>query len=194
MINYSDSVYSTRELFVQLLVHPYVGLKTSEYKNLLGSLFNGDDGLKLGRPKYLSDQLWHKALLNSSQTNNNVFEAGSSASQAVKNNSVRDITNGLKIIKNNKYVETGGNNELEINDVIYCEELGRLRFDTKLVRNLTWLVNLQRIMRVIMVTHLSQINTPVVRGLKIANPMITEFDGNEKFEEGDYDGTNYDLV
>jgi hypothetical protein len=45
-----------------------------------------------------------------------------------------------------------------------------------------------------MVTHLSQINTPVVRGLKIANPKITEFDGNEKFEEGDYDGTNYDLV
>jgi hypothetical protein len=221
IINSNDDVSTPRELLVKLLVNPYAKLKRcQEYFGLTASLFNGNDNLKLGRPRYLSDQLWHKALLTSSaqialNDNTKTLEMGPSAYEAQRqslrwyyntrgpkiyenNNGMGApvATNGLKIYKNGEWtiVKSGKSDIMKSGDVLYCAELGKLRFDTKLVRNLTWLVNLQRIMRVIMVTHLSQINTPVVRGLKIANPKITEFDGNEKFEEGDYDGTNYDLV
>jgi hypothetical protein len=112
-------------------------------------------------------------------------------------------TPGLKIIKSNEYKENtwsavndnaGNNNNMAVGDVLYCAELGKMRFDTKLVRNLTWMVNLQRIMRVIMVNHLSHLNTPVIRGLKIANPKVTEFEANEKFEESDFNGEDYAAI
>jgi hypothetical protein len=235
MIKASDKISNTRELMVKLLTNPYSVLTGFEYFGKVSSLFNGDDNLRLGRPRYLSDQLWHKALITSSADNvsgqefkgrfNNVgaLEIGPAgyenarkqfainyddnadptisdyhSSDGFNANRFPIATRGLKIYKDKNWRVVNMNNRNDNNmhpaDVIYCAELGKLRFDTKLVRNLTWLVNLQRIMRVIMVTHLSQINTPVVRGLKIANPKITEFEGNDKFEEGDYDGTNYDLV
>ena len=237
MIKATNAATSTRELMVKLLTNPYAKITGNEYFDKVSSLFNGNDNLRLGRPRYLSDQLWHKVLITSSadfvddQESSEGFydvgtlESGPSGYESMRkgrtvnyneisgkyNPKINDImmtvynanelpvaTSGLKIYKNGKWTVVNTNRVHNANmhpaDVLYCAELGKLRFDTKLVRNLTWLVNLQRIMRVIMVTHLSQINTPVVRGLKIANPKITEFDGNEKFEEGDYDGTNYDLV
>lgn len=102
---------------------------------------------------------------------------------------------GLKYRKDNRWsvVNPGGKN-MDVGNVVYCAELGRLRFDTKLVRNLTWLVQLQRIMRVVLINHLSWINTPVVRGLKIADPKITEFESNEDFDEKDFDGRNYSVL
>ncbi len=111
-------------------------------------------------------------------------------------------TPGLKVFKgtgrdgNWSAVNIGDatQNNMAIGDVLYCAELGKMRFDTKLVRNLTWLVNLQRIMRVIMVNHLSYLNTPVIKGLKIANPKVTEFEANEKFDEDDYNSSNYETL
>lgn len=102
---------------------------------------------------------------------------------------------GLKYRKNDRWavVNTGGKN-MDVGNVVYCAELGRMRFDTKLVRNLTWLVQLQRIMRVVLTNHLSWINTPVVRGLKIADAKITEFESNEEFDEADYNGSKYNVV
>ncbi len=83
---------------------------------------------------------------------------------------------------------------MPIEDVLYCAELGKARFDTKLSRNLTWLVQLQRIMRVVLIDHLSWLNTPVVRGLKIADPKVTEYDGNDQFDNKDFTGENYSLL
>lgn len=76
-------------------------------------------------------------------------------------------------------------------DVLYLAELGRVRFDTKLTRNLTWMVQLQRIMRQVMVNHLQWIDTPVVRGMKIADPKITEYEGNDQFDPSDFRLANY---
>jgi hypothetical protein len=90
-------------------------------------------------------------------------------------------------------VNPSGNN-MAIEDVLYCAELGKARFDTKLVRNLTWLVQLQRIMRVVLINHLSWLNTPVVRGLKIADPNVTEYDGNAQYDSKDFTGENYSTL
>ncbi len=78
--------------------------------------------------------------------------------------------------------------------VAYLAELGRLRFDTKLIRNITWLVQLQRIMRVVLIGHLSWINTPVVRGLRIADPKITEYEGDDSFNPNEFNNNEYELI
>lgn len=102
---------------------------------------------------------------------------------------------GLKYRKNDRWaVANVGGRNMNVGNVVYCAELGRMRFDTKLVRNLTWMVQLQRIMRVVLIAHLSGLNTPVVRGLKIADSQITEFDSNETFDNDDYNGTKYSIL
>jgi hypothetical protein len=85
-------------------------------------------------------------------------------------------------------------NQMKPANVLYCAELGKMRFDTKLVRNLTWLVQLQRIMHVVLPNHLAWLNTPVVRGLKIADPKITEYNANDAFDERDFTGENYSTL
>jgi hypothetical protein len=85
-------------------------------------------------------------------------------------------------------------NPMPSNTVVYCAELGKARFDTKLVRNLTWLAQLQRVMRVVMTQHLTNISTPVIRGQDIADEHNTEFNANEQFSKNDYDGTNYEVL
>jgi hypothetical protein len=72
--------------------------------------------------------------------------------------------------------------------------VGKERFDTKLVRNLTWFVQLQRILRVVLVNHLSWLDTPVVRGLKIADGNITEYNADQKDGNPPFDGTDYEVV
>jgi hypothetical protein len=107
-------------------------------------------------------------------------------------------TSGLKILQNGNWQvankNAGPQNNMAVGDVLYCAELGKMRFDTKLVRNLTWMVQLQRIMRVVLIDHLSWLNTPVVRGLKIIDPKITEYESNDAFDEKDFTGENYSLL
>ena len=72
LIGAGDSIASTREMLIKMLCHPYADItrdseyQTSQYYSLLGSLYSGNDDLKLGVPRYLNDQLWNKVLLTSS--------------------------------------------------------------------------------------------------------------------------------
>lgn len=54
---------TSKGLLAKLLIHPYAELSASEFYGLLSRLITGDSGLDLGRPKFLGDQLWNKALL-----------------------------------------------------------------------------------------------------------------------------------
>jgi hypothetical protein len=250
MILPNGDVNNTRELMVKLLTNPYAELTeggksfvNKQYYALMASLFNGNDNMKLGRPRYLSDQLWHKVLLNSSvqlasgqryasdkflpkasdttrrlmplesgpQGNEigrsmlayglkNPFSKHAKLELSDREDTRHNVsmlpngTEGLKFwdskLKTWRVNKQGGAN-MNGADVIYCKELGLVRFNTKLVRNLTWLVQLQRVMRVVMVNHLSWLSTPVVRGLDIADPKITEYEGNEEFDDGDFDTSNF---
>lgn len=227
IMGHNDACMSTREMMVKLLVHPYaqMGEASNEYFSLVASLFNGNDDLRLGRPRYLSDQLWHKVLLTSSaqlpelQVNGrwtrptqHMLEAGPSAFEVarqsvrfgfpdmgavnvnydhgMKGNQYPVATPGLKRFNNkNQRWEAG---DMHPVNVVYCAEVGKARFDSKLVRNLVWFVQLQRILRVVLIEHLSWLNTPVVRGLKIADRNVTEYHANDQFTEKDYDGSRYE--
>lgn len=244
---------STREMYVKLLVHPYSSLGATpaeigrQYYGLIGSLFNGNDNLKLGRPRYLSDQLWHKVLLTSSAqyttvgpgavvapgvagarppalvyTGYQAMEAGPQAYEAQRwleniqqpahypgvpaPHAMPNFTAGLKywskvaktwVTASNiaPVAPAGAAVDIAPNNVLYLAELGNVRFNTKLVRNLTWLVNLQRAMRAILIAHLSWIDTPVVRGLKIVDPVVTEYNSNDQFDADEYNNaTEYSVM
>jgi hypothetical protein len=232
MIPSVGQLSSTREVMVKLLTHPYSPLGATaevtadQYYWLIASLFNGNDDLKLGRPRYLSDQLWHKVLLTSSEqdVDNPSAEAGPAALEARRGVVAMDraaiAANLVRRGANNAQVNrlpVGGQglkfwgdrpagagrgwivnptaaNRMPDGTVLYCAELGKVRFDTKLVRNLVWLVQLQRIMRVVLIDHLSWLDTPVVKGLKIADPVVTEYNSNDQFSANDYDGSRYDVI
>jgi len=59
--------------------------------------------------------------------------------------------------------------------------------NVKLIRNLIWVSELQLITRKLLVKYLSWIDTPVVQGLKIANPIITEFVRKDRPRPDEYD-------
>jgi hypothetical protein len=79
----------------------------------------------------------------------------------------------------------------QICDNILKENNNEQIFDTKIVRNLVWLVNLQRIMRVMLVQHLDFISTPVINNIQIANPKVTEYEGTEEYDNDEYNGKKY---
>ena len=56
------------DTLVQMLIAPTGFRGVNEYVNNIWSLMAGFDGLTLNTPKYLSDQLWNKVLLNSLHT------------------------------------------------------------------------------------------------------------------------------
>jgi hypothetical protein len=86
------------------------------------------------------------------------------------------------------------NTNLPANKAIYCAELGRARFDTKFVRNISWLVNIQLLLRNIMSAHLAWIDTPVVNKVAVLQQKLTEYQNNDEYSDHDYDGFNYRLV
>ena len=99
-------------------------------------------------------------------------------------------TAGLKYWNGKKWTSTNAN--IAPTTALYLAELGKARFDTKLCRNLTWLVQCQRVMRKVMSDHLSWINTPVVRGLPIADDSVTEYEANEAYDGDVFNGASRD--
>ena len=82
------STHNTRQMFLRLLINPYMTVIPAMYGSGtqdLGSagfvqrIFRGDNNLGMGRPKFLSDQLWNKALFGSVyQTRSDYDESGPS--------------------------------------------------------------------------------------------------------------------
>ena len=106
------------------------------------------------------------------------------------------VQKGLKYYDNKTKRWTTGPSakQLSYGTMLYCAEVGKLRFDTKLVRNLVWMAQLQRIMRVVMINHLSWLDTPVIRGLRITNHKVTEYDGNDTFTADDFNGVDFSYM
>jgi hypothetical protein len=79
---------NTRQMFLRLLVDPYLALDTRTYGSevwgqgsagFVHRIFRGDNNLGMGRPKFLSDQLFNKVLFGSVyQSERDYDEAGPS--------------------------------------------------------------------------------------------------------------------
>jgi len=79
---------NTREMFLRLLVDPYLELNTNMYGSdvrdtgstgYVHRIFRGDNNLGMGRPKFLSDQLFNKVLFGSVYQSRRDFDEGGPA-------------------------------------------------------------------------------------------------------------------
>ena len=188
MIGYNDEPNTNREHLIKMLVYPYTNIKNEEYYGNVASVFNGVDDLRLGRPRYLSDQLWNKVLLGVTMDGQakNKTELGPGGNMLFNATASDKYNAAISAFtstdqKNLQYYKNGKPNTADNTvDTKSLSAIGKKRFDTKIIRNLTWLVELQRIMRVVITNHLAWIDSPVIRGIKIADPKVTEYSGDRK--------------
>ena len=96
-----DNTKSTRRMFLRLLVDPYMKVNNDLYgsgsaamveaRGFVHRIFRGDNDLGMGRPKFLSDQLFNKALFGSIyQSKTDYDEAGPSTGIGITRG--RDMT------------------------------------------------------------------------------------------------------
>ena len=229
---------TTREMFVDLLLDPYMevqieqyGASTAVYNNpgangLVWRIFRGDDSLMMGRPKFLSDQLFNKALFGTLYDIPFVFEetgpAGAgrmsrgrqktlatgwapdaanplgaypwNVGPGTPNYAALNATAGVKALasspqsKNNfglltfppnegkegiMYADPGSTNALE--RMRNLEAVGKARFDTRLVRNLVFITNVQRVLRLRLSQELTEYRNVLAKSHSAVNPGITEY-------------------
>lgn len=106
----------------------------------------------------------------------------------------------MPFLRSNRWVESpvidrlnaAHNSNDKVVHMKFLHEVGKCRFDTKLIRNLTWFSNLHRLMMKIVGNHLEWISTPVVEGRQIADPVITEYRGNQSFTPNDFSDMSYE--
>jgi hypothetical protein len=121
----------------------------------LASLMHGDETLLMGRPKFISDQLFHKVLPT-------VDEAG-----------------------NLNYYEKGLSLQVPVAapaDRVHFRDVFETRFNTRIVRNLMHCTNVQRVLRLRLNQELTSYRDVLVNRESITNPSVTEF-GNLRWSD-----------
>jgi len=180
--------------FLKLLLEPYAPVGEKVYGNswsssadtgqgLITDLFRGNGDLPLGRPKFLSDQIFGKSLFG------NLAAFGRSADFGPARSA--DVVRGA-------VASTPGASTANVNQLIYLKEsekpdervqvvpvdsgvrrklaaVGRMRFDTRLVRNLVFITNVLRTLRLKLNTELTQYRNVLVDSHSLVNPSITEY-------------------
>lgn len=189
---------SSMELIEQL-IHPYGGKDNKRFRNWMHMLVSGDTNLDLGIPKYISDELWNKVLLQSMSYGFN-DETGIHAQSAMKRGLIEGRPSKATADKYRKYsyqpISKKGDRipvPLEETQRHSIARMGRDRYDSALIRNLEWFANLQRVVRLIMRGHLSHLMTAVVKGSDVISRHITEYTkdnaltiDNSNFEDLEY--------
>lgn len=121
----------------------------------LASIMTGKCDIQgLGVPKFLADQLWNKVLLQTVSGNSplQMFEANSDDKTRTK---VKDST------------------------IVPNDQLSQDRFDTRFVRHMFWMVNLQRLLRLKMSRDLMWHTTKITKDIAVLAPGNTETFGKE---------------
>lgn len=233
-------VSNTRQMFARLLINPYAqvtpaqyGFSTAVYEpgganGLVTRIFRGDDSLMMGRPKFLSDQLFNKALFGTLYDTPYVYDEtgppgagrmargsqqdltdgflynsttfpppdgipswttgpGSIAAQAPDSTSGISVPNargvaeayGLLTYPKNEAggglatVSPGGPNAVE--RIRRLQLAGKARFDTRLVRNLFFISNVQRVLRLRLDQELTEYRNVLIKNDATVNPGVTEY-------------------
>lgn len=203
----TTNVNYPREMLNKLIIHPYCHVDQTKFLWLVSRLSLGDTDAKLGRPKFISDQLWGKLLLQSQlptagvagiplQENNNLREgipAAVASMRGINNNAEpANKDDALDALYGNhtgavdyKYVKVeDGKHKIarvNISNIKTATDIGYLRFNTLFVRNLYFLCNIQRVMRMVMREEVAQLEAPVVSD--VLNRRITDFEGAEQRSE-----------
>ena len=190
-------VKSTRELFVALLINPYRKVWTDEEYQFLDAIFRGSGNLPLDRPKFLSDQVYGKLMFRDAfgylpgdpadarLIFNTKFERG--PSHHIDGYSSDDKT--LNYIRSTAESKDSNDYEFNKSDIKYVavnenlkkmlQLIGKLRFNTRFIRNLFFLVNLYRSLRLKLRMDLTYSKNIVVKSHAVVRPDNTEFRLNQ---------------
>jgi hypothetical protein len=143
-------------------LHRYsLNRRVIEDDRTLASLMHGDETLLMGRPKFISDQLFHKVLPT-------VDEGGN----------LNYYVNGRSV---NIPVAAPA-------DLAHFRNVFEARFNTRIVRNLMHCTNVQRVLRLRLNQELTSYRDVLVNRESITNPSVTEF-GNLRWSDMRLDGT-----
>ena len=180
----------------KLLCNPYGDVtKDMLYGGTLaanvGAIFRGGMGKDLGRPRFLGDHLYNKALLGELYvrgTNTELGTDGLDSRGAEVSSALRARDNPLGTA-NSRYLTYPTKTDagvVETKSVDFgagtpstsvAQSIGKMRFDTKLVRNIFWLTNLQRAMRLKLAQELEWYDTRIISGHALLNSDVTEVHG-----------------
>lgn len=192
---------TTRQLFAQLLVNPYYIVNAAQIP-LIGKIMIGHTDMDLGRPRFLSDQIWNKLMLKSlyditNQPGNNVNplinnEGGPSSdgfaqfdtpSVGWRNIFSRDRDTGKNSI-NNKLRDTvnppGAAMAFNFNN--NTRNSAVRRFDSVLVRNLVFTTNVQRMLMKLMRDEFVYLEDPVISSHNLLDARMTEYGKNNGYQ------------
>jgi hypothetical protein len=174
-----------RDMFVRLLVDPYARVTREDYRTYVTRIFRGNNMLDMGRPKFLSDQVFNKSLfgiLTGGPTDTAAHdEAGppgrlgnfvANRGQPGKLTYISGV--GADMEKRIQHVDVGSEDNKRL-----LQNLGKLRFDTSLVRNLVFITNLYRVMRYKLWSNTSIDRSLIASGDTIIRPDLTEYIANE---------------
>ena len=238
--NVAVGVKNTRQAFLKMMANPYQEVTQLTYgrmpqvyaggmDGLIQRTFRGDDSLMMGRPKFLSDEVYNKALFGALIPTTDSFDetgpAGAgriaarrpvlgivrNAGQAPNNAGLvqdgdqptwgnnaglvrtenppgapnfnlaqADLSGYLTFIGNPgeedshtlKRVQLGRNAGGKLRNL---EKVGKARFDTRIVRNLYFITNVQRLMRLKLNQELTQYRSVLVSNHSVINAGVTEY-------------------
>jgi len=174
---------SSRDKFTKLLINPYTAAKITD--NDIVEIFQGDMDSPLGRPKFLSDELFNKSLFGNLYGNtipNNMLRYN--RPQFKRNGPKFELksTNGRKLVNVPFDTATPPAPKRDALAVINptIDTIAEARFSTVFVRNLMFLVNAYRCLRFRLMNDLMYNRGVVVNKNAITRPDNTEFYGNEQ--------------
>ena len=228
------------QMLLKLMMNPYEVVPKASYgfmdqlakyatRGFVQRIFRGDDSLMMGRPKFLSDQVYNKALFGSlTPTPYSFDEAGPPASGRMTTSYRRnakvigDATPDAGLVASGVQAVWGVADRtrragpLDIIDGVYAnnriygaltyigqpdendptgttalkqvqlgpkaniklaalDAVGKARFDTRIVRNLFFITNIQRLMRLKLNQELTQYRNVLVSNHSVINPGVTEY-------------------
>lgn len=153
-----------KDLMARSLVHPYASIPAAnfdaEYKTMLMGTGPVAGKLRFERPKFVSDQIWNKLCVRS-------MPVDTSAPAPA----------GIAYVD-----EKGVQQDIAIPNIAVKQQIGKRRFDTVLVRNLVWTVQLHRFLTWSIKEKTRKVVNPVSQGDDAYDPAAVEFYGTEGVE------------
>jgi hypothetical protein len=185
IVDRSNDGKQTEMNLAKQLIYPLGNRSVQDYTGHIFKIMTGSDTLNAGRPKYLSDQLWNKVLLNSiydrtDDLQSSIKPLGLTNAENYEFNTPKTVSRSLTYIKGSEVVPVSVGNE----NVGYE---GYKRYNSKLVRYTEWFVQLQRVVRLLMRSQLDWVQDPVVQGNQAISEDVTEYKGASVFNIGDYE-------
>jgi hypothetical protein len=201
VIRPTSAVATTKGMLAKCLMFPHGPRSEEEYYGHIRRLMMGSTGLNIGRPKYLSDQLWGKVLLQDMFPNGDgdpeMFdEAGPAHELSLLKgyNEGVDNPDPWRTPKLSYQAKNGPRNsrsniatiDLDPDDVASMGRIGYIRYNTHIVRNQEWITNLQLYVRYLMREALKWVDTPVVTGHNVLSQKVTSYHSNEGYSPEDF--------